>query len=236
MIKTLKFASVAVALVATAGLAHAAKVDAQYEAAKVEAEQPTTNIEAVVTIAKREADKMGAGTVKLNNTNAGFLAGTMANAIIAKPTSITNPEVNQTNKGDEIAEVAAFIVDGMATATSKFQSTKVGGAATQTVIKQALKLAKKSADFIGSTIFRDVAGSVALTIHNSLAVSDKLESKIAKKLIGASKALAGKKNKAAVKQGLQEGFLGDAAANSKYEDGNIDDLAVADPETDKRPA
>jgi len=235
MIKTLKFASVAVALVATAGLARAAKEDPQYDAAKTEAEQATTNIESVVTIAKREADKMGAGTVKLNNTNAGFLAGTMANAIIAKPSG-SGPEVNQLNKQDEVAEVAAFIVDGMATATSKFQKTKVAGAATQTVIKQALKLAKKSADFITSTIFRDVAGSVALTIHNSLAVSDKLESKIAKKLIGASKALAGKKNKNAIKQGLQEGFLGDAAANSKYEDGTIDDLAVADPETDKRPA
>jgi hypothetical protein len=229
-------ALVAAGLLATS--AQAAKTDAQILAFRTAAE--SADIEAISSLGGDVADKFGTGEIKSNNKNIKSLANFGANAIIAKPEATTGP-TRPDNKADEVAELGATIQDGMQ-ADAKYiaNKKKIGVKRTVTMMKGLLKTAKKTATLFGTTIFRDAAGSVALTIRNDPAL-DLVEEKIQAGLLKLSKKIAGKVNRTAIQTGFTEGFdsvaLEGGAANTKYEDGNIDALTrVADPETDIRPA
>lgn len=219
--------------------AQAAKVDAQITAARNAA--ATADIEQISSIGADIGDKFGTGEIKSNGKNLKSAGVFLADAIIAKteavppsPTDRNRPD----NKADEIGELGAFLVEGLAN-NAKFLKKKgaVGAKQVIVVMKGFLKTAKKTAQLFGTTIFRDAAGSVALTIHNDPGITDDIEEKIQKKLVKSSKKIAGKTNRTAIQTGFAEGFDGGLPSESKYEDGNIDSLrTVEDPETDNRPA
>lgn len=234
-------ALVAAGLLATAGNAQAAQVDAQILAAISAA--GTQDIEAIAASGGAIGDKIGTGEIKAAKKNIKALASGLSDAIIAKisasPPSPTDRN-RLDNKADEIGELAAFIQQGLAN-NPKYQANKRASGTKQTItlIKGALSTEKKSGVLFGTSVIRDVAGSVALTIHNHPLVSDVVEEKIQKKLLkpGVAKKLAGKANVTAITTGLTEGFDGGAPSELKYEDGNMDNLTtITDPETDFRPA
>jgi hypothetical protein len=91
-----------------------------------------------------------------------------------------------------------------------------------------------------SAVFRDVAGSIALTISNNPTVYVKSE-KLQAFLNAKAAAIAGTSKRNGYRQGNDEGFgtsidpLDPRDRNEKYEDGEIERLGtVTDPETDHR--
>lgn len=215
-------------LLISAQFATAAPVDPQIVAFRAAA--TAANIEDIPGLAKAVAAQFGPGTIKANNKNVKSLAVFGADAIIAKITDATTNRA--ANKGDEIGELAAVIIDGLASSVKV--ATKILKAKPLIIqaIKGALNTAKQTTELFGTTVIRDVAGSVALNIANNTsfaAIRPKLEKSLKKKLT--QKKLAGKTNAVAIQLGINEGFLNDAVANAKYETDT-----VIDPETDTRPA
>jgi|SRR5688572_5187644 len=231
-------ALVAAGLLANAGVARA-QVDAQILAGVQAAS--TQNIESLAISAGALADKIGTGEIKSSKKNLKALSVGFADAahnkIAVTPPSPTDPN-RPDNKADEIGEIAAQIQEGIAN-NPKYIANKRSKGTKRTIIilKGVLKTVKKTSALLGTTVVRDVAGSVALTIHNDPGL-DLVEEKIQKKLSKAkiAKKIAGKVNVTDFLAGLSEGF-DSPVANTKYEDGNIDALStIADPETDIRPA
>ena len=233
-------ALVAAGLLANAGVARAqVGVDPQILAGVQAA--TTQNIESLAISAGALADKMGTGEIKSSKKNLKALSVGFADAahqkIAATPPSPTDPH-RPDNKADEIGEIAAQIQEGIAN-NPKYIANKrsKGTKRTIVILKGVLKTVKKTSALLGTTVVRDVAGSVALTIHNDPGldlIEEKIQKKLSKKLIATK--IAGKVNVTEFLAGLTEGF-DSPLANTKYEDGNIDALSlVADPETDIRPA
>jgi hypothetical protein len=192
----------------------------------------TADIESIAGIVKGIADQFGTNSIKMNAKNVKSIAAYAAEAISGK---ISGSNFTIDNKTDEIAEAAALIVNGMS-ANVKFLKVSKSKPLITTVIKGVLKLASKNPLFTPTSIFRDVAGSVALTIANNAAL-DASQSKLQAKLTKGAKGMAGKVNKDFIIAGFTQGFAADTNANTRYEDGAIASLfLVVDPETDQRPA
>lgn len=221
--------------------AHAA-LDAQIKAFRATAD--ATPIEDIVNQAVLIANQIGGGSIKLSNKNVKSLVLFAADAIINKPspanaTDPTDPNfVNRDeNKADEIAEVAAYVLRSISSAP-KFQKLGKAKKATVVLAQAALKTTKKTAQLFNTRIYRDVAGSIALTIFNG---PGDPTGKLLKTLNKKAKKIAGKTNKAFFVQGLAEGFSATPPMQPGtgliiYEDGNMPLLAqVNDPETDFRP-
>jgi hypothetical protein len=231
-------ATAAAALLATSPFAAAKKPDPAILTAVNNAQ--LADIEEVVKIGIQAGDQIGTGQIKFNTNNVITLVRGLADAIIAKtPTGQTPEPVNIDNKIDEIGEVAAFVFHSVSQSV-KIKTTKKGLKQAKkyavATMKSALKSAIKTSEFLGTDIITDVVGSVALTIHNDPKF-ELYESKLQKQLIKSAKAIAGRTNKTTVINALNAGFLGDAAANSAFEDGTLAELAqVSDPETDFRNA
>ena len=219
----------ATALLITAQVASAAKTAPEILAARTAA--TTADIESVAGIGRTTADQMGSGAVKMNGKNVKSLATFMADAIIAKTPAATGPN-RPVNKADEVVEAAVQILGGI-DANPKFLKLGTAKSLIVTLMKGALNTAKQTAELFTTSIFRDMGGSIALTIANNPAL-DANQAKIQKFLVKKSKSIAGKTNRTAIQTGLDAGFLADAAANAAYEDGNLG--PVVDPETDTRPA
>ena len=240
MITTFKSARrnimVATALLATAGLSHGAKIDTAITASQATAQ--AANIEDVVEVARNTANQIGSNTIKLNPTNTGALARFMSEAILAKQTTAA-PENRLDNKIDELVESLANIVQGISS-NPKFQKTLIANTNVKTIMNQGLRQVKKDAQFSTTNVFVDAARSVMLTIANNPAISDKLQTKIFKFLNKSAKSIAGKPNKAGIKQGLAEGNSQstDPVVVAKSEDANQYPTIhqVNDPETDFRQA
>lgn len=221
----------ATTLLLSAQYASAVKVDAQIVAAR--AAMGTADIEAIAGIVKGISDQFTSGTIKMNGKNVKSIAAYAAGAIIAKPTDAAANRV--VNKADEIGEAIALIVNG-ASGNAKFLSLGKAKAITLVAMKGILSQAKKTAELLGSTVFRDVGGSVGLTLGNKPAL-DPIQAKLSTFLGKKAKSVAGKVNTLFIQTGLSEGFTGSVDANTKYEDGAIPGLfLVTDPETDQRPA
>lgn len=228
------FALVAIISMTPAGFTQAAPVDPQILAARTQAN--SADIEQIVTIAKQTADKIASGEIALTTLNTESLAKFMADAVAGKVATVAGPQ-RPDNQADEIAEIAAFITEGIIP-NPTFKSLKsVGNPNLLAILRGALASAKKTASLLINDIVRDVAGSVALTIRNNTLLTDQKKEKIRAFLLANKRFIAGKLNKTDFKTGLLDGFSGSAAANAAYEDGNIDALGtVADPETDIRNA
>jgi hypothetical protein len=211
---------------------HAAKIDPTIVATQGAAN--AANIEDIVEIAHDTALQMGSGAIKMNGTNAGALARFMSEGILGKNATLSN-ENRLDNKVDEVAEALANIVQGIIPST-KF--IKKGKATIRTIMNQGLRAAKKDATFAVTPIFADVARSVAVTIANNPAVDDKTQGKIFKYLNQKAKTIAGKPNKANIKNGLNDGFNATAANEGRAEDANqyATIHQINDPETDFRPS
>jgi hypothetical protein len=234
MITTFKSARrnilVATAVLASASLVHAAKIDPTIVLTQAAAN--AADIEDVVEIAHDTALQMGSGAIKLNNTNAGALARFMSEGILGKSPAVGDNRVE--NKVEEVPEALANIVQGIIPST-KFK--KKGKSAIKTIMNQGLRAAKKDSTFAVTTIFTDVALSVAVTIANNPAIDDKTQGKIFKYLNKAAKSIAGKPNKANIKLGLNLGFNSTSANEARAEDANqyATIHQINDPETDFRP-
>jgi hypothetical protein len=229
----------AAALLGGSTIAQAA-VDPQITAARASASQ--ADIEQASTIAYEAAQKIGNRTIRLTTENVRTLARGITTEIIAKGTGQESaPPNNVENKRDEIAEVAAFVLSGIAS-NPKFSKGRGVGFRTQKIfivqiLKSVLKEAINTAYIVGDVkVIRDVAGSVAQTIRNN-AIFRK-EEKLQAFLKGRDliRSIVGQARSRAFKQGINEGFDSPATAVVKYEDGNVELLLVADPETDLRPA
>ena len=221
----------ATTLLISAQFASAAKVDVQIVAAR--SLMTTANIEAIAGIVKGISDQFGSGTIKMSGKNVKSIAAYAANAIIAKPTdALANRDDNKT---DEIGEAIALIMNGMA-GNAKFLKLGKAKSLTLTAMKGVLSTAKKTASLLSSSVFRDVGGSVGLTLGNNPALGG-IEAKLATYLGKKAKSVAGKVNTVFIQTGLSSGFGGTPVANAIYEDGAISSLfLVTDPETDQRPA
>lgn len=215
-------------LLISAQFASAAPVDASIIAFRAAA--TAANIEDIAGLAKTTAAGFTSGAVKANSKNVKSLAAFAADSIIAK---ITNAAENRPdNKADEIGEVGAVIIDALAGTVKVATKSKKAKPLIITAMKGLLNTAKQTAELFGTTIFRDVAGSVSLNIANNTgfaAIRPKLEKALKK--AKTQKKIAGKTNAVAIQLGVNEGFLNDAVANAKYETDT-----VIDPETDTRPA
>lgn len=223
----------AAALMITSAQSQDAKITEAVERAKA-----FNDIERISKEANTTADRIGTGEIALSNTNVSTLGKGLADAIIDKPSvsppSNTDPNRLE-NKADEIAEVAAFIQEGIAN-NPKYQKFRVAKKRTLKLLQAVLRTAAATPGLIGSSVFRDVAGSVALTIHNDFGIKDAKEAKLKKYLQGKTSAIAGSGNAKEVREGLKAGFRDNPNPNLQYEDGNIDSLStVSDPETDQRP-
>jgi hypothetical protein len=196
------------------------------------------DIEDVVIAAKGIADQIGAGQIKLNEVNVKTLSKQMADEILGK----TGPFTNTANRQDELGELAAFILAGIDNnpKMKKFLKQKTY---ILLVAKGVLKSAKTNVTMTtASDVFRDVAGSIALTISNNPTVYTQA-AKLQKFLDAKAKAIAGLAQRSRYRQGNAEGFgtqtdpQDPRDRNLKYEDGNIPELGtVKDPETDQRNA
>jgi len=220
------------ALLITAQFASAVAVDPAITAAISAA--GTANIEAIAGIGVGPAGNMGSGSIKLSGKNVKALFAGMVNAILLKTTTATGDN-RLLNKIDESAEVTVAMLNAMFP-NKKFN--KLGGTkkTVLTAAKAALSGAKGTAELASSAIFRDIAGSIALTIGNNPKFAAN-EEKIQKFLLKKAKSIAGSLNVAAAQQGLNTGFDDSVNGNILYEDGGIATLyTVTDPETDQRPA
>ena len=228
------FALVAISSLTGPVITVAAPVDPQILQARSQAN--SADIEQIVVIAKQTADKMATGQIPLTPLNTESLAKFMTDAVGGKVSTLTGPQ-RPDNKADEIAEIAAFITEGIIPHPN-FKSLKsVGNPNLLAVLRGSLATAKKTAELLINEVVRDVAGSVALTIRRNALLSDRKKEKILAFLLANKRLIAGKLNKTDFKNGLLEGFSDSAAANLAYEDGNIDALGtIADPETDIRNA
>jgi hypothetical protein len=205
-------------------------------------------------------------TTAIKLASANGIVKSLAKAVMAKgttppPASVapnSTPDYSFTNKQDEIAEIAAFMVAKMlnnltigGTATGKAQITaKNGGAKIMAIIKSAAGVAKgkKVAAAAGSAFYlnvvQDVTGSVAETLGelketapNQLfadtiqAIKDYLSAK--------SSQIAGAANASSLKTLIDLEYL--PVASTRFEDGTLNasptDNSVPDPfaETDFRP-
>jgi hypothetical protein len=225
----------ATTLLISGQFATAAKVDTQILAARTT--MGAQDIESIAATVKSVADQFGTNSIKMSGKNVKSIASYAADAIAVKvpdPLNLNGPN-RLANKTDEIAEAAALIINGMA-GNAKFAKLGKAKILTVTAMKGVLKNASKNALFTSSTLFRDVAGSVALTLANKPAL-DGIQVKLAKYLNKKAKGIAGKINQVFIQTGFTAGFLSDTAANATYEDGAIVSLfLVVDPETDQRPA
>jgi hypothetical protein len=222
--------ALAIAMVSTG--AQAAKVD---PAITTEASAAATaaGIEDVTTVATDFGTRMANGTIKLNPKNAKALGNVLANAITAKVESESAPENNWTNKADEIAEVAATLVERFSAATDvkKFNKKKAPKIVLQ-LLKGIFQNTKNVATLVPASspnFFQDVVGSTLLSAIQAPGTDSKTDDKIYKILKKNAKKLAGKPNKDVIKTGVEEARLADVIALAKYETG-----PVADPETDTR--
>ena len=172
---------------------------------------------------------MGTNAIKMNSKNVKSLARFGADGIIAK---VSVPLPNRAeNKADEIGELIAVIIDGLAN-NPKFLKTTKSKPLIKSAITEVLATAVATTELFSTTVFRDAAGSLALTIANKTAL-DPIQTKLQKFLSKGKtqKKIAGSLNQPAITAGINEGFVADAAANAKYETGTIND-----PETDTKPA
>ncbi len=128
------------------------------------------DIEEIQKIGNAIGEQIAKGTVKLATVNA--ITKTLATAVMHKPETATG-ENRDGNKRDEIAEVAAYIVAGLAGSPEldKLTGSKAKTAATKLlgIITSAAKVnPTKKAGVVGGptndTFAADVAGSVALTV------------------------------------------------------------------------
>jgi hypothetical protein len=205
----------------------------------------TADIEAVSGIASSYAERMrdesAGGTIKLTGKHVKTLTKDATEAILAKVARATTTPTDTgrlsfDNAADEIVESAAFILDGIAT-NAKLAKLGTQKALVLTIFKAVVTAVKRDAPILTPQIslFRDLAGSIALTLRNEAqfgSVSNPTQfAKLVKFLDKKSKSLAGKTNDAQIQQGLDEGFSGSADAVAKYEDGNVDANLVPD-ETD----
>ena len=222
--------ALAIAMVSTG--AQAAKVDpAITTIARTNAN--AADIEDVTGVAVDFGTQMANGSIKLNPKNAKALANALADAIKSKVEDVATPEINWTNKADEIAEVAATLVERFSTATDvkKFNKKKAPKIVLQ-VLKGIFQATKDVATLVPASspnFFQDVAGSALLAAIQAPGTDSKTDDKIYKILKKNSKKLAGKPNKEFIKTGVEEANLADVIALAKYEIG-----PVADPETDTR--
>lgn len=161
----------------------------------------------------------------------------MVEAIVEEPTFVSaattpavQPQNTIANKSDEIGEVAANIMVGIAGNRSVFKKT--AKPIVFQLMKNLLKPVKTLAEFRTTTVFRDVAGSIALTIRNDVRIKSGLERDLRAFLLAKAAKIAGAQNKSPIKKGLKQGFNG----SLKYEDGNqYPNLSfVSDPVTDLR--
>jgi hypothetical protein len=212
-------AAATVALLATTQVASAAKVDPAITAATTAAS--TTGIEDIVGIARTQGSAIGSNSIKLTTANVNALASGLAAAIAGKTGA--DPVNSIVNKVDEVGETAAFLTAGLLT-NKKMKNLKTA----KSIMIGLLKSALGSSIAISTQAVTDVAGSVALTLHNA-PVLDKIEAKLAKGLAKAANKIAGA-NASVFTTGLNAGFAGSLA----FEDGNLSTLAVTDPETDLR--
>jgi len=157
------------------------------------------DIEQISRIGNAVAAQIGAGTIKA--TQAAGLAKTLAAAILAKGPNDTNAtNANRfENKADEIAEVAAFVVNGILgnTAFSDAKALKTAPKLIVAVIKGVISGAAKGTkkgNAIGTRFIADVAGSVALTIKNDTTLAENIKTEILRVLADAKtiKSFAGK--------------------------------------------
>jgi hypothetical protein len=233
---------IALAIAAVSTTAQAAKIDPAITvdafnaatAAGIEEVAGVADENGVVTgVAVTYGGQMAAGTIKLNTKNAQALGSTLARAIIAKPESAAAPENNWTNKADEIAEVAATLVERFSTSSNiKKFNKKTAPKVVLALVKGIFKETKNTATLAAAAspnFFGDVVGSALLAAIQAPGTDSKTDDKIYKLLKKNNKKLAGKPNKDAIKSALDEARLADVIALAKYEIG-----PVADPETDTR--
>ncbi|MHA3771140.1 hypothetical protein ACXR0O_06325 [Verrucomicrobiota bacterium sgz303538] len=187
-------------------------------------------------IGNNVAGPNGKPLVSLNSAVA--LTKTLAKAIISKPTVNLVNSTSGTNKGDEIAEVAAYVVGGIIGNTGLTSNAKVTSKLIVSIVKAAVtggKATKKQVPAAANYI-ADIAGSVALTIaqakQNNLldgTIADAIQAELVKQ----AKAIGGKANSAAVSAALALGASNSAEALAKLENG-FDLGALVDPETDNK--
>jgi len=180
---------------------------------------------------------IGSNQISLTKPNVGALGRGMVEAIVEEPTFVSaattpavQPQNTIANKSDEIGEVAANIMVGIAGNRSVFKKT--AKPIVFQLMKNLLKPVKTLAEFRTTTVFRDVAGSIALTIRNDVRIKSGLERDLRAFLLAKAAKIAGAQNKSPIKKGLKQGFNG----SLKYEDGNqYPNLSfVSDPVTDLR--
>lgn len=178
----------------------------------------------------------GKPLVSLNSAVA--LTKTLAKAIISKPTVAGVNSTSATNKGDEIAEVAAYVVGGIIGNTGLTKNAKTTSKLIVSIVKAAVsggKATKKQTPAAANYI-ADIAGSVALTIAKAQAdnlIDATLAGAIQAELVKQANSIGGKANGAAVSAALALGASNSAEALAKLENGR--DLgALIDPETDNK--
>jgi hypothetical protein len=203
---------------------------------KAREEHTSRDIEDVVITAKDLADKIGKKQIKLTVANVKFLSRSFADEILTKQGEFANTA----NRQDELGELGAFILAGIDD-HKKMRTLLNQKTFILTIAKGVLKSAKTNNTMLtASEVFRDVAGSIALTISNNPTVYLKA-AKLQAFLNAKAGAIAGFEQRAQYRQGNNEGF-GTAVdpsdprnPNLKYEDGNIKELGtIRDPETDQR--
>lgn len=197
------------------------------------------------------------GTAVLPVSKAASLVKTLATAVMSKPktdrfgaTIIANVDLN---KGEEIAEVAAYMIGGLAgspeLAAMAADPKKVGKAASTllAIITSATGVKPKLVAKVPNgpspdTFAADVAASVALSVENSAlpqTLKDAFQALLYKTDAKGNFTTMLKINKAtgtttgSIKTSLDNVY---ASTNLiRYEDGNDPLGAVSDPETDSRP-
>lgn len=225
-----------------------AATDPAIVALGVPASATTRTVEDVVIAYKTIGEQIGAKTIKLTRRNVKTAARQGADEILSKggaPAISTPTDPNRAvNKADEIAELGAFLLAGIDN-HPKFKRFDIQKEFIVIVAKGVLKSAKANGVMnTNTTIIRDVAGSLALTIANNPLYVKKL-AKLQKFLNAKAGSIAGEAQTASYQQGNNDGFnktvLPPDPANPSlvrgYEDGNIMTLAtIKDPETDQRNA
>ncbi len=211
------------------------------------------DIEEVQKMGNAIGQQIASGAVKLSVANG--IAKTLVSAVMNKPEiDVFGNVINRngdSNKADEIAEVAAYLVSGflgspdlnvklIGTAKKDATAAKDLLAIITTAVK--VKPNKKIGGPLPDTFAADVAGSVALTVLN--APTGTGLGQIPQEIKDAFKALMQDPNTAkkidknvigTIQSVIAGVYNGDAGTIHSLEDGNSVAGAVSDPETDLHP-
>jgi hypothetical protein len=219
--------AISAALLGSPQLTQAAPVDPAITAAVTA--MNASDIENIVNIVVTTTSALGAGTIKLTGKNLSTFAKGAGAAIAAKTPAIgpNRPD----NKGDEVGEVAAYGIAGLAT-NPKMAKKGFALGKLKAYLRFLMSTPRVTAELLtlSSNLFRDVGASAANTINSNGALAPNA-AKIIKGLNKAANSIVGKPQRDLFRAGLALG----TGSNALFENGNDPAGKVADPETDLHP-